>query len=383
MYKEGDTLKKYATHIHGKKLLFFIFSYAFVIVVIASIVTSLLHTMKSYYASQWVGKVSIQGFVQMLESENHYFAFDYFKVNKRESVGNLLFSIVTDLKIQDLRTFVGKEVPGMSKYYSNIIVAGEGTDYTNIPNESSVPIEEVTKEREVAKDKITEADKKNPVQKNKSDVKGEKAVYIYHTHSWESFYPLLPGAKNPSSPDVNVSLLGERLKEQLEGQGIPVLHNKTNMGDLLATKKWEWYQAYKASHGYVKEALLQNKNIIFPIDIHRDDQPKKVTTKVINGKSYARLYFIIGMENKGRSNNEKIARAINSYLDENYYGLSRGIFPKYKKDGNGVYNQDLSQNAMLIEIGGVDNTLEELYNTIDVLTEAFSKYYWDAEKVNE
>ena len=40
-------------------------------------------------------------------------------------------------------------------------------------------------------------------------------------------------------------------------------------------------------------------------------------------------------------------------------------------------------NAMLIEVGGVDNTLDELYNTIDVLTEAFSKYYWnDAEKVN-
>ncbi|MBO1626786.1 hypothetical protein J4P90_16340 [Bacillus sp. SY8(2021)] len=30
----------------------------------------------------------------------------------------------------------------------------------------------------------------------------------------------------------------------------------------------------------------------------------------------------------------------------------------------------------------VINTLEELYNTINVLTEAFSKYYWDAEKVN-
>lgn len=38
---------------------------------------------------------------------------------------------------------------------------------------------------------------------------------------------------------------------------------------------------------------------------------------------------------------------------------------------------------MLIEVGGVDNTLDELYNTIDVLTEALSKYYWnDAEKVN-
>ncbi|KFN04462.1 stage II sporulation protein P [Bacillus clarus] len=382
MYKEGDTLKKHATRIRGKNLIFLLFSYAFVVIVIASIVTTLLHTMKSYYANQWSGKVSMQGFIQMLENENRYFGFDYFKINKRESVGSLLFSIATDLKIRDLRTFVGKEVPGMSKYYSNIIVAGEGTDYTNIPNESSVPIEEITKEREVAKEKVTEAEKKNPVQKNNGTKKGESAVYIYHTHSWESFYPLLPGTENPSSPDVNVSLLGERLKEQLEGQGIPVLHDKTNMGDLLANKKWKWYQAYKASHGYVKEALAQNDKIMFPIDIHRDDQRKAVTTKVINGKSYARLYFIIGMENEGRAANEKIARAINSYLDDNYYGLSRGIFPKYKKDGNGVYNQDLSKNAMLIEVGGVDNTLDELYNTIDVLTEAFSKYYWDAEKVN-
>lgn len=383
MYKEGDAVKKYATRIHGKKLISLLLLYALIVIMIASILTSFLHTMKSNYANQWFGKVSMQGFVQMIESENRYYGFDYFKKNKRESVGNLMFSIATDLKIKDLRTFVGKEVPGMSKYYSNIIVAGEGTNLTNIPNESSVPIEEVTKEREIAKDKVTEAEKNNPVQKKNGAKKGESAVYIYHTHSWESFFPLLPGATDPSSPDVNVSLLGKRMKEQLEGQGIPVVHDKTNMGDLLASKKWVWYQSYKASHEYVKEALAQNNKIAFPIDIHRDDQRKKVTKKVINGKSYARLYFIIGMENEGRAENEKIARAINSYLDENYYGLSRGIFPKYKKDGNGVYNQDLSKNAMLIEVGGVDNTLDELYNTIDVLTEAFSKYYWnDAEKVN-
>ena len=106
---------------------------------------------------------------------------------------------------------------------------------TNIPNESSVPIEEVTKEREIAKDKVTEAEKNNPVQK-RTERKSESAVYIYHTHSWESFFPLLPGATDPSSPDVNVSLLGKRMKEQLEGQGIPVVHDKTNMGDLLASK---------------------------------------------------------------------------------------------------------------------------------------------------
>ena len=46
---------------------------------------------------------------------------------------------------------------------------------------------------------------------------------------------------------------------------------------------------------------------------------------------------------------------------EKYYGLSRGIFIKDRKSGNGVYNQDLSPNALLIEMGGVDNTPEELY----------------------
>ena len=92
--------------------------------------------MKSNYANQWFGKVSMQGFVQMIESENRYYGFDYFKKNKRESVGNLMFSIATDLKIKDLEHSSVK-VPGMSKYYSNIIVAGEGTNLTNIPNESS------------------------------------------------------------------------------------------------------------------------------------------------------------------------------------------------------------------------------------------------------
>jgi len=36
----------------------------------------------------------------------------------------------------------------------------------------------------------------------------------------------------------------------------------------------------------------------------------------------------------------------------------------------------------LIEFGGYDNTLEELYRTADVVAEVFSEFYWDAEKVN-
>lgn len=382
MYGEGDTVKKYATHVHGEKVIAFILSYVFVMLVAASLMTTLFYTMKSYYVNQWFGKVSVNGFMQILESGNRYFSSDFFQKEQRISAGKLLFSAATDVQLGDIRTLMGKEIPGMGEYYSEILVAGEGTDFTNIPNESSVPIDEVTKKREVAEDKVKEAEKNHPVREKEKKVKGKSAVFIYHSHSWESFFPLLPGAKSPSSPDVNVSLLGERFKEQLEVEGIPALHDKTNMGDLLAAQKLEWYQAYDASRGYVKEALAQNEDIAFPVDIHRDSATKEKTTKVINGKSYARLYFIIGMDNQGRDENIKITKEINSYLDEHYPGVSRGIFNKDSRKGDGVYNQDLSPNAILVEVGGVDNTLEELYNTIDVLTEAFSEYYWKAEKVN-
>ncbi|TKI84020.1 stage II sporulation protein P, partial [Bacillus cereus] len=44
--------------------------------------------------------------------------------------------------------------------------------------------------------------------------------------------------------------------------------------------------------------------------------------------------------------------------------------------------QDLSGQAILIEVGGVDNTEEELNRSIDALAKAFGEYFWQAEKVN-
>ena len=41
---------------------------------------------------------------------------------------------------------------------------------------------------------------------------------------------------------------------------------------------------------------------------------------------------------------------------------------------NGIYNQDLSPNTLLIEVGGVDNTIEEVYNTIEALANVLNKY---------
>ena len=39
-----------------------------------------------------------------------------------------------------------------------------------------------------------------------------------------------------------------------------------------------------------------------------------------------------------------------------------------------VFNQDLSSHAILLEVGGVDNTLEEINNTLYVFASVLNEY---------
>ena len=40
---------------------------------------------------------------------------------------------------------------------------------------------------------------------------------------------------------------------------------------------------------------------------------------------------------------------------------------------NSKYNQDLSNNSMLIELGGVENDINEVLNTLDALSVVFNE----------
>ena len=44
------------------------------------------------------------------------------------------------------------------------------------------------------------------------------------------------------------------------------------------------------------------------------------------------------------------------------------------KRSDQVFNQDISPRAILVELGGVDNTLEEINNTLEVFAKVLSEY---------
>lgn len=348
-----------------------------VIALLSTVVTSQTNLFFSFILEDnRKGSVDSDIFLKMIASENHYFS--QFIEEEESSLFSNVIHIATNINIRDVRSLIFEEIPGLYSMTSDIVLAGEGTDFTNLPIESSPPIEELLKEREVVEESLEDLDGSKPQTPAKKPEKN--TVFIYHSHNRESFIPHLKdteGASTVNHKDINITLVGERLGNKLLEKGIGAVIDKTDIATVLAERSWTYGKSYQASREVVAEAISQNNDFTYFLDIHRDSAKRKTTTTKINDKNYAKLYFVVGTGHPNYRKNEQFAIELNNRIKEKYPNLTRGIFRKDKSQGNGVYNQDLSPNSVIIEIGGVENTLEEMYNTADLLAEIFADYYWE------
>ncbi|WP_299738536.1 stage II sporulation protein P [Rossellomorea sp. y25] len=358
---------------------------------ITGILTSLNpeYRITSHSLNQAASNVKGDALYKILALENR--SFNQILTEEEQALPNfssLLFQVATNVSFEDPRSFLGRELPGFSIFDGDILVAGEGTDFTNMPIESVPPPE--------ALEAGNEAPLKNVENFNESDQKSgdvspplstgdKKTVHLYFTHTRESYLPYLEGVTNPDSAmhsEVNVTKVGDMVKKHLEGLGIGTTIDKTDVIANLNNKGLDYWAAYQESRPLVQAAMTSNKDLLYLVDIHRDSQRRAVTTGTINGKSYAKLAFVVGEEHPNFEQNLKVATELHKLLEANYKGISRGVIAKKGSGTNGKFNQDLSSNAMLLEFGGVDNTFEELERSAQAFAEVFADYYWQAEKVN-
>jgi stage II sporulation protein P len=325
---------------------------------------------------------------KVLGAENHYFLSALPKESERPKLTNLLFKLSTNINLDDPRSLLGRELPGFTVFDSKIIVADKGVNYTNMPVESAPPLEVMKAEREATLQNLDDVqpNTEKPVPSSPASTGNRKVVYVYFSHNRESYLPYLKGETDPNRAyhsKVNVTNIGDRLKAALEANGIGTEVNKTDVMGNLNKKGLGFGQAYQESRPVVQTAMTQNRDLQYFIDIHRDSKRKKDTTGTINGKSYAKLAFVIGAEHSNYEKNLQLASELHEKLNKKYPGISRAVIKKEGKDTNGKFNQDLSGKAILIEFGGVDNTFEELYRSAEALADIFSDYYWQAEKVDK
>lgn len=376
--------------VQGTSVLKFILLFLFFILLIFS-VSGLLTTLKPEYrpisstVSQAATNIDGKLLYQLMGWENHHFLKVGKGMTSSPKITNLLFKLSANINLNDPRSLLGRELPGFYQFDGQIIVAGEGTNYTNMPVESAPPTEIMKAEREASLQNL------EAVEKSKGDSKPDRpkqttgdrnVVYLYFTHNRESYLPYLKGVTNPNlayHSQINVTKVGDEIRNRLEEDGIGATTDKT---DFMGIAKMA--TVYQASGKVVRTAMTTNRDLQYFIDIHRDSRRKAQTTVTINGKPYAKLAFVIGAKNLNYEKNLKLATDLHNILKNKYgNGLSRGVILKGTATDNGIYNQELSSNAILIEFGGVDNTFEELYRSADALADAFSEYYWQAEKVNQ
>lgn len=342
------------------------------------------YRLSSASLHQWTGEIEGSSFLYVMGMENRLFKDAYPDDHPDLDVSEMAFQMATSIKPEDPRSLLGRELPGFSVFDGEILIAGEGSDYTNMPIESSPPMNVFDNEEEAV---ITETTPPEPPMEEEPVLTtGDRdVVFIYHTHNRESFLPMLPPGTHRDlayHSKANITLVGQRLAQALENNGIGTKVDLTDFTGQLSERGMQFHESYDLSRPVLKDAISKNRDLQFFFDLHRDSYGRKITTTTINGKSYARIYFVIGGEFARYEQNEKLATTLHKKIEEKYPGLSRGVTTKSGPKTNGKFNQDLSQNAMIIEFGGVENNLEELYRTADAVADVFSDFYWQAEKVN-
>lgn len=330
-----------------------------------------------------------------------------------EKMTTFVFQMLTSVNPRDPKSLLAKEMPGMGTTDPVLLRSASGNQNLDPPEDFHLPPEPETEGKSEQPSKAEEpkeaekppakepepgakkdpgnpgAAKQEPKGQDKAQTPpaanaGKKVVMIYHSHPREAYNPLLgKTSDNPSStsPDKNVMLVGKYVADKLEKMGVGAIHSQKDY--MSAVDHYNYNYSYKYSRQTVKEAMAQNSGLAYLIDIHRDSQKHGKTTTSIHGKNYAQVFFIIGHANKNWRKNEAFANAIHERLEKAYPGISRGVWGKTSSQGNGEYNQSLSEHSILIEVGGIDSTEEELKRTADVLAQMIAEVYFKEQKAEK
>ncbi|MDP2873091.1 MAG: stage II sporulation protein P [Bacillota bacterium] len=195
---------------------------------------------------------------------------------------------------------------------------------------------------------------------------GGPLVAIYHSHAMESYLPMVKqvsaGATGKmdaeeafaDDPELTIVRAGQELANILASKyGIPNVHSR-RFHDAAGR-----VGAYVESANTVERLMAQYPTIKVLLDLHRDSPRRAVTTATVEGRSVARILLLVGSNSTLAHPNWRanlvFANRLHQVMERLYPGLSRGVLVKESR-----YNQHYLPHAMLVEVGGVDNSLDEV-----------------------
>lgn len=192
----------------------------------------------------------------------------------------------------------------------------------------------------------------------------KKKILIYHTHTNEAY------AEGNDGLSTTVAAAGDVLTSELEKLGFTVVHDKT------IHDKADYNRAYHSSRETINKNISNYGEFDLIIDLHRDGGPKKESvTGNVNEEDIARLTLVTTMQDPKYPQHINNINAIVDIANNLYPGLfrERGIIA-YDHGGILFYNQDLNDNAILMEVGADTNTLQEAKNSMKYMSRVFAQH---------
>src|SRR5699024_8873169 len=179
------------------------------------------YRLSSLILTHWTSQIDESFFLLLMNLENRSFAHYNDQLSLTPSLVNEIFKRVTNIRLNDMTSFLGQEIPGFSTYERTVIIAGEGLDNHLLSHESSPPLDDVFTDHDVVGDEGR--DDVEQTEDSFPSTGKDEVVFLYNTHNRESFLPHLKGVKDPNlahHDHVNVMNLSERLQESLYAKGI-------------------------------------------------------------------------------------------------------------------------------------------------------------------
>lgn len=196
-------------------------------------------------------------------------------------------------------------------------------------------------------------------------------VAVIHTHSSEAYRPTSGADYCWGKPD-GVITVGAALVEELSGKlGVPTVHS-SQIHDYPS-----WTKSYSAAHDTMKSLIKSYPGIDVVLDIHRDSLPvskSKLKTATVNGEKVARVLFVVTDDSSGLAHpnwrkNYEFALRLSAQVEAMYPGVTRGVaIHKHAR-----FNQHLHDRAIIVEIGGTSNTIEEANRAARLVARALAR----------
>lgn len=187
---------------------------------------------------------------------------------------------------------------------------------------------------------------------------GKPRVGVYHTHGAESYVP--SDGTDAIDQGGGILRVGDSLTGALRDKGFTVNHVREPHTPHDAG-------AYQRSRRTAEDLIMEGDRLIF--DVHRDAVPPEEYEREVEGKEITRILLVVGQQNQNADNNREFAATLKRIADEEHPGLIKGIL-----GAQGNYNQDLTPQAILIEVGAHENNREDAQRAVTLFADVVDGY---------